>query len=78
MSIGKQVANSNGVGTGVLTPAAQKAMAQFSEDDIQAAIEKLSDRQLTGKAIPMARKYDSEPKRAYAGNLTINVQQAAQ
>ena len=53
-------------------------MAQFSEDDIQAAIEKLSDRQLTGKAIPMARKYDSEPKRAYAGNLTINVQQAAQ
>ena len=66
-SMGKQVANMNGLGTGVLTPAAQKAAAQFSSDDLQDALERLSDRQLTGKAIPMARKYDSEPKRAYAG-----------
>jgi len=66
-SIGKQVSNFSGVGKTGLSPAADKALAQFSEADIQAAIWKLSDRLLIGKAIPMAQKYDSEPKRAYAG-----------
>lgn len=67
VAIGKQLGNLNGVGNGVLTPAAQKAIAPFSEDEVQNAIERLSDRQLNGKAIPMAQKYDSKPKRAYAG-----------
>jgi hypothetical protein len=32
----KQLAKSNGIGTGVLAPAAQKAVAQFSETDSRA------------------------------------------
>jgi hypothetical protein len=52
----------------VLSPAAQKALGQFEDDaGFMSDAGKLADRLLTGKAIPMAQRYDSEPKQAYAG-----------
>lgn len=67
LKVGTYVAQFEGVGQGVLNPAAEKAIKQFSSEECRAAALRLSDRLLNGKAMPMAQKYDSEPKRAYAG-----------
>jgi len=51
-----------------LSPAAEKALSQFEDENaFMADIGKLASRLLDGKAIPMAEKYDKEPRRAYAG-----------
>lgn len=66
-------------GSDLLTPAAQRAVHQFEDDaGFMSDVGKLSDRVLYGKAIPMAQKYDKEPKQAYAGILfLINVEKSA-
>ena len=52
---------------GELTPAAKNALGKISLDEMSDAIAKLANRLLYDKAFPMGRKYDTEPKRAYAG-----------
>ena len=54
-----------------LTPAAQAVLRQYNEDRIRAAIVRLCDYQVSGKAVPMASQYSSEPRRAYAGVLYL-------
>lgn len=55
-----------------LSPASEKALAQFESDDaFFADMGLLAGRVLNGKAIPMAKQYDREPKRAYAGILFL-------
>ena len=50
-----------------LSAAAQHALNQFSETDIDYCNKRLANRLLQGKAIALGNKYDSEPKQAYAG-----------
>ena len=51
-----------------LSPAAVNALAQYEDEpSLLADTGLLADRLLNGKAIPMAEKYDREPKQAYAG-----------
>ena len=51
-----------------LSPAAAKALNQFESDsEFLEDIHRLADRLYNGKAVPMAEKYDKDPKRAYAG-----------
>jgi hypothetical protein len=52
---------------GELTPAAENALGKMSLDEMSDAIAKLANQLLYDKALPMGRKYDTEPKRAYAG-----------
>jgi hypothetical protein len=50
-----------------LTPSARTALSEFSVDDMEDSAVRLSSRLVGDKAIPMGEKYDTEPKRAYAG-----------
>jgi hypothetical protein len=52
-----------------LTPAAQAVVHQYSSTLIQAAIKRLGNHLVLGKAIPMAKQNLNEPRRAYAGIL---------
>lgn len=68
LSMARKVALFGNANSPDLSPAAQKALAKFgTEDQIIATAGLLAGRLLNGKAIPMARQYDKEPKQAYAG-----------
>lgn len=60
-----------GSNSDILTPAAQKAISQFSESAADDATKSLANRLVNGKAIPMGQEYDSDPKKAYAGIMLM-------
>ena len=68
LTMSKYIQLVGGADSEMLTAPAQKALAQFgTPDSIMASAAKLAERLMVGKAIPMAERYDSEPKQAYAG-----------
>ena len=72
VGIERQLAAYRALSAGSLSPAAEHALLQFdSTDRIEEAIIQIANRLLYDKALPMGRKYDKEPKRAYAGILFL-------
>jgi len=68
LAMDRQIQQMGGASSNLLTPAAQKALSQFDDDPaFLSDAGTLEDRLLNGKAIPMAEKYDKEPRQAYAG-----------
>ncbi|HWG18884.1 MAG TPA: hypothetical protein VG225_00040 [Terracidiphilus sp.] len=72
LSDGRQVALLGGANSDLLSPAAQKALRQF-DDDNQAISDAgaIASELVNQKAGPMAQQYGKDPKRAYAGTMFL-------
>lgn len=68
LAMDKYIQLLGGSGSDILTPAAQKALGQFEDDaGFLSDAASIAAELMNGKAVPMAQKYDKEPKQAYAG-----------
>lgn len=72
LAMHNQMQRLGGLNSGVLSPAALKALRDFDDDAGFASDEAaIAAKLVYGKAEPMAKQYDKEPKRAYAGVLFL-------
>jgi hypothetical protein len=67
----KTAQQNEGYDINALTPAAQAVVNQFNATLIRAAMKRLGNHLVVGKAIPMAQQNLNEPRRAYAGILFL-------
>jgi|HubBroStandDraft_1064217.scaffolds.fasta_scaffold11453_2 hypothetical protein len=68
LAMDKQIQLWGGAGSDHLTPQAQKALAQFEDDaGFMSDAAAIAAELVNQKAVPMAQRYDKEPKQAYAG-----------
>lgn len=56
-----------GLQSNSLSAPAEKCISKFASGTIDDAVTRLTDRLVSGKAVPMAQQYDKDSKRAYAG-----------
>lgn len=68
LAMDKFIQTVGGSGSDILTPQAQKALRQFEDDaGFMSDAAAIASELVNQKAVPMAQKYDKEPKQAYAG-----------